>query len=219
VIGRTLPVGRSILRIAGVLAPGFGGPLRGIRSDLFVPQQAMFGSMQMSNPDNPRDTDFEVLGRLRLGVQPEQARTEVGAILRQVAAEGRAPAPGRNPLTEDFTERNLGGFVTSWSPSRSSRAPLCALTDSNARSKITEMSSVNGWCSDNSRPARSTASSGPDCRTSVCSGRTPFGLQVTGSGGRAAVARGFEGVLAASLKSTSGSNTMKRLPAAMRSPG
>ncbi len=102
VIGRVLPVGRAMLRIIGVLPPGFAGPDRGLRVDLFVPHQVLFGSLGYSRPDDPRATDFELLGRLRAGVSAEAARAEAGAILRQVEAEGRAPAAGRNPVLRAF---------------------------------------------------------------------------------------------------------------------
>lgn len=113
VIGRTLPVGSAMLRIAGVLPPGFAGPNRGLRVDLFVPPRTLFGTLQMSRPEQPRATDFEVLGRLRPGVTPDQARAEVAAILHQVETDGRAPAPDRKPLFDDFTERSLAAKLSS----------------------------------------------------------------------------------------------------------
>ena len=113
VVGRILPVGRGMLRIIGVLPPGFTGPNRGLVVDLFVPHQAEFGSLQLSEPENPRATDFELLGRLRPGVSPEQGRAELSAILRQVESERRAPAPERKAATEDFTSRTLGQKLSS----------------------------------------------------------------------------------------------------------
>ena len=113
VIGRTLPVGNAMLRITGVLPNGFGGTLRGVRSDLFVAPRTFFGALRLSRADAPRATDFEVIGRLRPGVSEEQARAEVTAILHQVEAEGRAPAPERKALLDDFTERSLGAKLES----------------------------------------------------------------------------------------------------------
>jgi putative ABC transport system permease protein len=112
-IGRSLAVGRGLLRISGVLPPGFTGTNRGLLVDLFVPHQAMFGWLRFSEPDNPRATDFELLGRLRPGVTLAQGRAELSAILRQVEAEGRAPAPERKAAMEDFTERSLGEKLSS----------------------------------------------------------------------------------------------------------
>jgi putative ABC transport system permease protein len=112
-IGRALAVSRGLLRIAGVLPPGFTGTNRGLLVDLFVPHQAVFGALHFSEPDDPRATDFEVLGRLRAGVTIAQGRAEIDAILRQVEAEGRAPAPERHAALEDFTERSLGEKLSS----------------------------------------------------------------------------------------------------------
>jgi len=113
VVGRTLSVGQGLLRITGVLPPAFAGSNRGLLVDLFVPPQAAFGSEKLSEPGNPRATDFELLGRLRPGVTLAQARAELGAILRQVEAEGRAPAPERQAALEDFTERSFGAKISS----------------------------------------------------------------------------------------------------------
>jgi predicted permease len=113
IIGRTLPVGSTMLRIIGVLPPGFAGPNRGLRVDLFVPPRTMFGPLKMSRAEAVHGTDFELLGRLRPGVTDEQARAELTAILHQVEAEGRAPAPERKAALEDFTERSLGAKLSS----------------------------------------------------------------------------------------------------------
>src|ERR1035441_4875017 len=61
----------------------------------------------MALPNDVRFTDYEVVGRLRPGVRPEQARAEVDAILRQVEKDGRAPAPERKAAAEPFTESGL----------------------------------------------------------------------------------------------------------------
>ena len=113
IIGRTLAVGRAVLRVVGVLPPGFTGSNRGIMVDLFVPQQVEFGSLRLSDPDDVRATDFELLGRLRPGVTVAQGRAEVDAILRQVESADRAPAPERHALMDDFTESSLGAKLSS----------------------------------------------------------------------------------------------------------
>ena len=107
VVGRVLPVGRAMLRIVGVLSPGVGGPYRGLVVDLFVPHETFFGSLQYAGPNDLRYADFEPLGRLRPGVSLEAAQAEVDTILRQVEAEGLAPAPGRKSSVEPFVKSNL----------------------------------------------------------------------------------------------------------------
>ena len=107
VIGRNLEVGSALLRVIAVLPPGFTGTNRGILVDLFAPPQTSFGSLHMASPNDVRFTDYEIVGRLRPGVGPQQARTEVDAILRQVEKDGRAPAPERKAVIEPFAEGGL----------------------------------------------------------------------------------------------------------------
>jgi predicted permease len=107
VVGRSLQVGSALLRVIAVLPAGFTGTNRGLLVDLFVPPQTSFGSLGMASPNDVRFTDYEVVGRLRPGVRPEQARAEVDAILRQVEKDGRAPAPERRAAVEPFTASGL----------------------------------------------------------------------------------------------------------------
>jgi putative ABC transport system permease protein len=57
-------------------------------------------------PDDPRATDFEVVGRMRPGVTPEQGRDELSGVLHEVSADRRA-------AVEEFTERSLGAKLAS----------------------------------------------------------------------------------------------------------
>jgi predicted permease len=105
IVGRTLEVGGAVLRVVGVLPPGFGGASRGIAVDLFLPPQTWFGGMRR-NP-NIRYGEYEGLGRLRPGVAPEQARAELDSILRQLERDGRTAGPDRKAALEDFTDNSL----------------------------------------------------------------------------------------------------------------
>ena len=107
VVGRSLQVGSALLRVIAVLPAGFSGTNRGLLVDLYVPPQTSFGSLGMALPGDVRFTDYEVVGRLRPGVRPEQARAEVDAILRLVEKDGRAPAPERKAVVEPLTESGL----------------------------------------------------------------------------------------------------------------
>ena len=107
VIGRALPVGRSLLHVIGVLPPGFQGIQRGLLVDLFAPVQAAFGSLGSVNPADTRSTDFELLGRLRPLVTLEQARAEADAVLRQLERDGRAPGPQRRATLRPLQEEQL----------------------------------------------------------------------------------------------------------------
>jgi putative ABC transport system permease protein len=113
VIGRNLEVGGALLRVIGVLPPGFTGTNRGLLVDLFVPPQTSFGSLRMASPNDLRFTDYETVGRLRRGSRPEQVRAEVDAIMRQVEKDGRAPAPERRAVVEPFTESGLRAKIES----------------------------------------------------------------------------------------------------------
>lgn len=106
-VGRDLAVGAGSLRIIGILPPGFTGTNRGIAVDLFVPSQTYFGTLALSRANDLRRSDYEVLGRLRPGVTLEQARTEVGGILRQLEKDGLSAGPERAAAMEAFTEKGL----------------------------------------------------------------------------------------------------------------
>jgi predicted permease len=121
VIGRRLPVGGTLLEIQGVLAPGFTGTNRGLLVDLYVPPAVAFGSLALARPDDLRHADYEIVGRLRPGVNAQQARAEIEAILRDCERDGIAPAAGRRAALEPFTE---GG---GWSKIRANAVPLAIM--------------------------------------------------------------------------------------------
>ena len=112
-IGRNLQVGGALLRVVGVLPPGFTGTNRGLLVDLFAPPETSFGSLRMASPNDVRFTDYEIVGRLRPGVGPDRACAEVDAILRQVEKDGRAPAPERRAVIEPVTESGLRAKIES----------------------------------------------------------------------------------------------------------
>lgn len=107
IVGRVLEVGRSLLHVTGVLPPGFQGTRRGLVVDLFVPVQTAFGALGLANPADTRRTDFELLGRLRVGITLIAARSEADSVLRQVEKDGRAPGPERRAALEPFAPEQL----------------------------------------------------------------------------------------------------------------
>ena len=113
IIGRTLLVGRGSLRVTGVLPPDFAGTERGLSVDLFVPMETWFRPMQMASAGDTRRTDYLLLGRLRPGVTPAQARAECDAVLRQMEQDGSAPAAGRIAQIGGFTDENLAAKLKS----------------------------------------------------------------------------------------------------------
>ncbi|MBZ5617450.1 MAG: ABC transporter permease [Acidobacteriia bacterium] len=113
ILGRSLPVGSGVLKIIGVLPPGFHGIRRGIAVDLFVPMQGFFGSLQMARANSLRFTDYEAIARLRPGTGIEQAQKEADAALRQLEKDGLAAAPDRKAAVERFTTKGLRDKVES----------------------------------------------------------------------------------------------------------
>lgn len=86
IVGRMIDVGEAPVRVIGVLPEGMAGTVRGIRVDLFVPQQTAFGAMRLVDPKATRG-EFEGMARLKPGATQEQVQAELDGLL----AEGRRP--------------------------------------------------------------------------------------------------------------------------------
>jgi predicted permease len=113
ILGRSLPAGGGVLKIIGVLPPGFMGTIRGVAVDLFVPMQGFFGSLHMARANSLRFTDYEALARLRPGTTMEQAQQEADGVFRQLEKDGLAAAPDRKAGLEAFTDKGLREKVES----------------------------------------------------------------------------------------------------------
>jgi hypothetical protein len=98
VLDHPLRVNDVDLRVVGVLSPGFSGPNRGLAVDLFVPMQTATGILHQASLQNGRSPEFELLGRLKTGVEPERVRQDVESALRLVDKDGASPGPGRTAL-------------------------------------------------------------------------------------------------------------------------
>ena len=103
ICGKTIVVGRATLTVVGVLPPDFSGTQRGILVDLFVPEQVMFGSLQMDSPAE-RSANFEPIVRLNPGANLEAARRSMDQALRRVESAGLAPGPERRAVIVSFTK-------------------------------------------------------------------------------------------------------------------
>jgi predicted permease len=103
VVGQSLVVRNSSLRIIGVLPAGFTGPVRGIAVDLFVPPRTFFQTLQMDSPANVRYGDYELIARLRPGVTLDQVKQELAPIFREAEKQGASAGPGRTPSVERLT--------------------------------------------------------------------------------------------------------------------
>ncbi len=80
IIGRMIEVGSATVRVTGVLPEGMAGTVRGIRVDLFVPEQTAFGAMRLVDK-SARRGEFEGIGRLAPGATAERAQAEYGGLL------------------------------------------------------------------------------------------------------------------------------------------
>lgn len=107
IIGRVLNVGRSQVRVIGVLPPNNAGPHRGLVVDLYVPPATFFRTLGIGSPGQVSYADWELIGRLRPGVSMEQARTELVSLLRESEQAGATPASGWKPEIEHLEENAL----------------------------------------------------------------------------------------------------------------
>lgn len=80
IIGRMIQVGKASLRVIGILPEGMAGTIRGLKVDLFVPEQTAFGSLGLVNRDSAYG-EFEGLGRLRTGESAGSAEKALDGIL------------------------------------------------------------------------------------------------------------------------------------------
>ncbi len=71
-IGRIISVGPASLRVTGILPEGMAGTIRGLKVDLFVPEQTAFGSLRLADRNSPHG-EFEGLGRLHAAGGDSQA--------------------------------------------------------------------------------------------------------------------------------------------------
>ena len=113
ICGRTVSVGGAALTVIGVLPPGFSGTERGIAVDLFVPHQALFGSLQMASPLDAKDTEWEPLIRMKPGVTLETARRDIDQVLRRREGAGLAHEAGRTAVVLSFTRPEVKPETTS----------------------------------------------------------------------------------------------------------
>ncbi|MBW8878479.1 MAG: ABC transporter permease [Acidobacteria bacterium] len=103
VVGRPVRINGEAGTIAGVLPPGFGFPLS---SEVWVP-------LRLDPLRIPRGEGktLDVIGRLRDGVSLEQARADLRAIARALAAEHPQTNRGRIAVVNPWMEEALGGGI------------------------------------------------------------------------------------------------------------
>ncbi len=100
VLEHPLRINDEDLRVVGVLSPGFSGANRGLAVDLFVPIQTGAGILHQASLQDRRSPEFELLGRLKTGVEPENVRRDIESALKIVDKDGASPGPGRTAFVE-----------------------------------------------------------------------------------------------------------------------
>ena len=94
VVNRTIRVNNIPLTVAGVLAPGYNGMIAGQRPELFFPLQMVDRLSTFHGPasarlswDAPGVSMYVAFGRLRTGVEREQAERELRALYQSLLTD------------------------------------------------------------------------------------------------------------------------------------
>lgn len=96
IAGKTIVLGGKALTAAGVLPAEFGGLTRGVANDIWVSTDAWFDVLERGSRRAQGD-QFEMILRLKAGVNPEAAQAQLDASIRGPGK--RKPAPAGSPGT------------------------------------------------------------------------------------------------------------------------
>ncbi|HEY6291790.1 MAG TPA: ABC transporter permease [Terriglobia bacterium] len=115
VVGKSITLNRTLFTIVGVTPPGFSGPEVGYSPDIYVPMvmEPAFHDEQ-SWLDQPDYHWLRIMGRLKPGVDQEEARADLDVIHRQILTEipmkGASPAERRDLFSQrlDVTSASSG---------------------------------------------------------------------------------------------------------------
>jgi predicted permease len=112
VIGRTIRLSGHTFTIAGVAPEGFNGTMRGVRVEVWVPLAAQ----RILAPDddmftNRGDRGLFLVGRLRDGVTPSAAQSQLGVVAARL----------HHAYQERWTDRTGGARVVTVLPERDAR--------------------------------------------------------------------------------------------------
>jgi predicted permease len=87
VLGRTLRVNGRDLTVIGVTPPEFQGTTVGLQFDAWLPATLATSAAGSRRIDDRSSRGYGVMGRLRRGITPQQAQTELDGVMRQLAAD------------------------------------------------------------------------------------------------------------------------------------
>ena len=91
IVGKTVLLNRKAFVVAGVMPAEFTGLARGVACDVWVGTDAWFDVLNSENR-NVRDSQFEIVVRLKSGVTPERAAAQLDAAIRGPGKRRPAPA-------------------------------------------------------------------------------------------------------------------------------
>ena len=86
IVGRHLELNGHVLEVIGVAAPRFGGTTIGLQLDAYVPVTLVPALMGLSGMDGRGNEFLDGVGRIRAGWTLVQARQELDAVAKRVAA-------------------------------------------------------------------------------------------------------------------------------------
>jgi predicted permease len=92
-VGKQIRLTGKSYTVLGIAPPGFHGLQRGVPSDLWIPAATELPSAEITDR---KESDFELLGRLRPGVTAEQARAELDTLGKRLSQAYPAVDKARN---------------------------------------------------------------------------------------------------------------------------
>jgi predicted permease len=101
IIGRAIQINRRLYTIVGVAPPDFQGCKTGLRADVWIPlgmDQFVWGS---SRPEDRGAFWLNVLGKLKPGVDRQQAEGELNLLMQQIIENSRNVDRGPSQITLD----------------------------------------------------------------------------------------------------------------------
>ncbi|MGC1107165.1 MAG: ABC transporter permease [Candidatus Acidiferrales bacterium] len=100
IIGTTIEVNKHPYTIIGVTPPVFQGTQTGLRADMWIPLMMIRQFWSQENPLQDRGNGWLVVtGHLKPGVTREQAQSETGGLMQQIARQYPDSHKGNNSVT------------------------------------------------------------------------------------------------------------------------
>ena len=103
IVGKTIVLNGAAFSVAGVMPAEFTGLMRGVVNDVWVGTEAWFEALRRRDERQDRQGQFEMVARLKPGVNPDAAAAQLDAAIRGPGKRKPAPAGARSTvLRRDF---------------------------------------------------------------------------------------------------------------------